>query len=83
MKRNVIVVMFDSLGANYVGAYGNTWIQTPNMDRLAKEGILFENNYIDNLPTIPCRRSMFTGRYSVQSYGWSPLTLEETTIADL
>jgi arylsulfatase A-like enzyme len=83
VKRNVIVVMFDSLGANYVGAYGNTWIQTPNMDRLAKEGILFENNYIDNLPTIPCRRSMFTGRYSVQSYGWSPLTLEETTIADL
>ena len=83
MKQNVIVVMFDSLGANYVGAYGNKWIKTPNMDRLAREGVLFENNYIENLPTVPCRRSMFTGRYSLQSHGWSPLELGETTIADL
>ena len=36
MRKNVIVVMFDSLGANYVGAYGNKWIKTPNMDRLAR-----------------------------------------------
>jgi arylsulfatase A-like enzyme len=82
-KRNVIVVMLDSLQFNYLGCYGNKWIKTPNLDRLAKEGILFENNYIDNLPTVPCRRSMHTGRYSLQYRGWSPLELEETTIADL
>jgi arylsulfatase A-like enzyme len=82
-KRNVIVVMMDTLQWNYLGCYGNKWIKTPNMDRFAAEGVVFENNYIDNLPTIPCRRSMFTGRYSLQYRGWSPLELEETTIADL
>jgi len=82
-NKNVIVVMLDSLQFNYLGCYGNTWIKTPNIDRLAREGVLFENNYIESLPTIPCRRSMFTGRYSLHYRGWSPLELEETTIADL
>ncbi|MBN2060665.1 MAG: sulfatase [Deltaproteobacteria bacterium] len=83
IKKNVIVVMFDSLQFNYLGCYGNPWIRTPNMDRLAREGVLFENNYIDSLPTVPCRRSMHTGKFSLHYRGWSPLELEDTTIADL
>ncbi|MHB1414934.1 MAG: sulfatase [Chloroflexota bacterium] len=83
MKKNVIVVMLDSLGANYVGCYGNKWIKTPNMDRLAREGVLFENNYIEGLPTVPCRRTMLTGRYYLHSKGWSSLDMDDTTIADL
>ncbi|MCL4464759.1 MAG: sulfatase-like hydrolase/transferase, partial [Chloroflexi bacterium] len=83
MKQNVIVVMLDSLGANYVGCYGNKWIKTPNLDRLAREGVLFENNYIEGVPTVPCRRSMHTGRYFLHSKGWSALDMEDTTIADL
>lgn len=83
MKKNVIVVMLDSLGFNYVGCYGNRWIKTPNIDRLAREGVLFENNYIEGVPTIPCRRSMLTGRYYLHSKGWSPLDMDDTTIADL
>jgi len=83
MKKNVIVVMLDSLGCGYVGCYGNKWIQTPNLDRLAREGVLFENNYIEGVPTVPCRRSMFAGRYYLHSKGWSALDLDDTTIADL
>ncbi len=45
MQKNAIVLMFDSLQFNYLGCYGNTWIKTPNMDRLAREGVLFENSY--------------------------------------
>ncbi|MHB1416607.1 MAG: sulfatase [Chloroflexota bacterium] len=75
--------MLDSLGANYVGCYGNKWIKTPNLDRFAQEGVLFENNYIEGLPTIPCRRSMFTGRYYLPTKGWSALDMDDTTIADL
>lgn len=81
--KNAIVVMFDTLQFNYVGAYGNDWIKTPNMDRLAREGVLFENCYTEGLPTIPCRRAMLTGRYTVQESGWRPLALDDTTIADL
>ena len=65
MIKNAIVIMFDSLQFNYDGCYGNDWIKTPNMDRLAKEGALFENAYTEGLPTVPCRRSMHTGRYTL------------------
>ncbi len=83
MKKNVIVVMLDTLQFNYLGCYGNKWIKTPNLDRLAREGVLFENNYIEGLPTVPCRRTMFTGRYYLHSKGWSALDMDDTTIADL
>ncbi len=83
MIKNAIVVMFDSLQMNYLGCYGNTWMKTPNMDRLAREGVLFENSYTEGLPTVPCRRAMHTGCYTLPYSGWVPLTMEDTTIADL
>ncbi|EFK05310.1 conserved hypothetical protein [delta proteobacterium NaphS2] len=84
MRKNVIVVMLDnSLQFNYLGCYGNDWIRTPNMDRLAWEGVLFENNYIEGLPTVPCRRSMRCGRYFLPTKGWSALDKEDTMISDL
>ncbi len=83
MIKNAIVVMFDSLQFNYLGCYGNSWIKTPNMDRLAREGVLFENCYTEGLPTVPCRRAMHTGRYTLPYAGWVPLSMEDTTIADL
>ncbi len=81
--NNAIVVMFDSLQFNYLGCYGNTWIETPNFDRFAREGVLFENCYIEGVPTVPCRRAMHTGRYTLPVAGWVPLLMEDTTIADL
>ncbi len=81
--KNAIVVMFDSLQYNYLGCYGNTWIKTPNFDRFAREGVVFENNYIEGVPTVPCRRAMHTGRYTLPRGGWIPLSMEDTTIADL
>ena len=83
MLKNAIVIMFDSLQFNYIGCYGNSWIKTPNMDRLAREGVLFENCYCEGLPTVPCRRAMHTGRYTLPKAGWVPLSSEDTTIADL
>ncbi len=78
-----IVAMFDSWQFNYTGCYGNTWIKTPNIDRLAREGVLFENAYGNNMPTLPVRRSMMTGRYTLHDTGWGPLRQEDITIADL
>jgi len=83
MIRNAIVVMFDSWQFNYTGCYGNDWIKTPHFDRLATEGVLFENAYGNNMPTLPVRRSMLTGRITLGDIGWGPLRLEDTTIADL
>lgn len=81
--KNAIVVIFDSWQRNYTGCYGNSWIKTPNIDRLAREGIVFDNAYGNNMPTLPVRRSMMTGRYTLHDIGWGPLRNEDTTIADL
>ena len=67
---NVIVIMLDSLRADHLGCYGNEWIRTPNIDRLARESVLFENAYPEGLPTIPVRTALFTGRYTFPFRGW-------------
>ncbi len=81
--KNVIVVMLDSLQYNYLHCNGNDWIKTPNLDRFGREGIIFDECYIEGLPTIPCRRAMHTGRFTLPVSGWSALRVEDTTIADL
>jgi arylsulfatase A-like enzyme len=83
VSGNAIVVMMDSLQFNYLGCYGNDWIKTPNIDRFAREGVVFENAYCEGLPTVPCRRAMHTGRFTLHAKGWSPLDPDDTTIADL
>ena len=82
-KKNVIVVMLDTLQFNYLGCYGNTRVKTPNIDRFATEGVVFENAYTEGLPTVPCRRAMHTGRFTLPVSGWVGLSAQDTTIADL
>ena len=60
---NVVVVVCNSLHLGFIGAYGNAWIETPNLDRLASEGIVFDHHFPENLTTLPTRRSWWTGRY--------------------
>ncbi|MBW1812993.1 MAG: sulfatase-like hydrolase/transferase [Deltaproteobacteria bacterium] len=83
MIKNVIMIVLDTLQFNYLGCYGNEWIRTPKIDRLAAEGVLFENAYTEGSPTIPTRRAMMTGRYSLPFKGWGPLDPDDTTVADI
>jgi arylsulfatase A-like enzyme len=80
--KNVIMIVTDSWQYNYTGCYGNDWIKTPNIDRLAREGIVFDNAFSEGLPTIPVRRTLATGRFCSPHFGWSNITNEETTLAD-
>ena len=66
MLKNAIVVMFDSLQYNYLGCYGNDWIKTPNMDRLAREGALFENAYTCLLYTSRKRAAVTPAKVSLR-----------------
>ena len=43
--KNVVLIMLDTLQFNYLGCYGNKVVKTPNIDRLARQGFLFENAY--------------------------------------
>src|SRR6056300_930909 len=63
-KPNIIFIMADDLGFNQIGAYGDTPIRTPNLDRLAQRGIRFTQAYSGNTVCSPSRVSLFTGRDS-------------------
>jgi arylsulfatase A-like enzyme len=82
---NVIVVVCNSLHLGFLGAYGNAWIETPSLDRLASEGIVFDHHFPENLTTLPTRRTWWTGRYGFPDadLGWTPLQPDERILPDL
>ncbi len=63
-RPNIIFIMADDLGFNQIGAYGDTPIKTPNLDKLATGGIRFTHAYAGNTVCSPSRVSLFTGRDS-------------------
>lgn len=62
-RPNILLIVSDEHNASMTGCYGHPILQTPHLDRLASEGVLFEQAYC-NSPTCVCSRaSMMTGRY--------------------
>ncbi len=59
-KKNIIILSEESLGAGFVGAYGDTRGLTPNFDRLSKTGLLFENAYATGTRTVRGLEAMMT-----------------------
>ena len=69
---NVILVILDSLRKDHVGAYGNDWIETPNLDVLARESLRFTRAYPESIPTLPARRAIHTGLRTWPFRDWDP-----------
>ena len=61
--RNVILITADTLRADYLHCYGNNRIGTPNIDKLAREGILFRNCFCQSTTTNPSHASILTSLY--------------------
>ncbi|WP_236972606.1 sulfatase-like hydrolase/transferase [Membranihabitans marinus] len=67
-KPNFVIILVDDLGKEWIGAYGAEDIETPEIDRLAKTGILFTNAY--SMPQCtPSRLALLTGQYPYNN-GW-------------
>lgn len=49
MKKNILMFVTDEHRLSGIGAYGNTPCKTPNIDKLAENGVLFENNYTSHV----------------------------------
>ncbi|GEO06299.1 arylsulfatase [Adhaeribacter aerolatus] len=80
-KPNIILIMADDLGYETLGCYGNDDKLTPNLDKLAATGMLFENCYSTPLCT-PSRVQLMTGKYNNRNYiGFGLLDPAETTFA--
>lgn len=63
---NIIVMLSDDQGWGDLGFTGNTFVQTPNIDRIAHEGTILENFYVCPVSS-PTRAEFLTGRYHVRS----------------
>ena len=93
---NCILVVLDTMRPDHIRAYGNDWIQTPNLDSFAAQGVLFTRAYPESLPTLPFRRGLYTGARVFpfadhKAYkgdfagapGWGPMREERHTISEV
>jgi len=93
---NCILVVFDTLRQDHVGAYGNQWIRTPHLDAFARESVVFTAAHPESLPTLPFRRGLYTGarvfpfsdhrQYKgdfVGAPGWGPMREERPALSEV
>lgn len=80
---NLIVIVTDTFRADHLGCYGAENTSTPNLDRLARDGVAFTNCYADGLPTIPMRRVFYTGNSILPEGEWRPLDPDDVTVAEI
>jgi arylsulfatase A-like enzyme len=59
---NLLFISLDTCRADSIGAYGSPTARTPALDRLARQGIIFENCYTPVALTLPAHCSMLTGK---------------------
>ena len=93
-KPNIIYIMADDLGYGDLGCYGGTLIKTPNLDRLAGEGIKFLNHYAGSSVSAPSRCVLMTGLHTGnwqirgnmmwwEPYGQLPLEANTLTVGSM
>ncbi len=68
-KPNIILIYTDDLGYGDVSAYGTSAIKTPNIDRLAQNGVRFTNAHATSATCTPSRFSLLTGKYAWRKEG--------------
>lgn len=61
---NIIIIISDDHALSTIGAYGAKYGATPNIDRIAKEGAVFKNAFVNNSICAPSRAALLTGKYS-------------------
>ena len=83
---NVVLIFADDLGYGDLGCYGATKVQTPNIDRLAKEGRRFTDAHSASAVCTPSRYALLTGEYPVRAGGgagvWGPAPVTSGLIID-
>ncbi|MEN8127807.1 MAG: arylsulfatase [Planctomycetota bacterium] len=81
-KPNIVLIYADDIGYGDLGCYGASGVQTPNVDRLAKEGLKFTRGYASSATCTPSRYSMLTGQYAWRKKGTGILAGDAGLIID-
>lgn len=79
-NMNFVFIITDTQRKDMVGAYGNARVDTPNLDRLAQEGIRFENAYTASPVCTPARGAIFSGMYPQVNGAWCNNTAPSAAI---
>jgi len=86
-KPNIIFILVDDLGYGDLGCYGQEVIQTPNIDRMAAEGMVFTDHYAGSTVCAPSRCCLMTGKHTGHAYvrgnARVPLRDSDVTVAEL
>src|SRR5579872_1835208 len=77
---NVVFILMDSLNRHFLNAYGNEWVKTPNIDRLAARAVVFDKHYIGSMPCMPARHDIWTGSLEFLWRPWGPVDPGEVTL---
>jgi arylsulfatase A len=68
-KPNIVLILMDDMAQRAISCYGNPYVPTPNVDRLAKEGMRFTDAYVTPQCT-PTRATILTGQYTARNKMW-------------
>jgi arylsulfatase A-like enzyme len=68
-RPNILIILIDDLGYGDVGCYGATAVKTPNVDRLAREGLRFTDGHCTSATCTPSRYALLTGEYPWRKKG--------------
>ncbi len=92
-KPNIIYILLDDAGYGDIGAFGQQQFKTPNIDRLASQGMRFTNHYSGSTVCAPSRCALLTGQHTGHTHirgnrevypeGQAPLPAGTTTIASM
>lgn len=82
-RPNLLYIHTDQHSPHVTGCYGDPLVETPNLDRLAREGALFENAYCTSPICVPSRMSMLSGRHPYQNEVWSNEHILDSAIPTL
>jgi arylsulfatase A-like enzyme len=86
-RLNLLLITLDTVRADRIGAYGYLSARTPNLDRLAAEGTIYENAFAHSPVTLPSHATLLTGRlpneHGVRSNSLYRLADAETTLAEV
>ena len=82
-KPNVILINADDLGYGDLSCYGATKVETPNIDRLAKEGMRFTDAHSPSAVCSPSRYGLMTGQYPIRKNFWGPTPFTQELTIDL
>lgn len=80
---NVLIIHADQHRIDCIGAYNNPDVQTPNLDQLAKDGVLYHNSYCTLPVCTPSRYSLLTGKYVHEHQGWTNRSTLKSSIETL